>query len=108
MAKVLKWADLWIASCNCEFAIGAGCGHHLLLKSSALEVNGAEEEEDTGVGRVLSPQLHTMSFGALVVTRLVLAVRQFCQTLEGGRDCSIHLLDSSRPFASVHYRIDIV
>ena len=55
-----------------------------LVISPALKVNGGEEEEDAGVGRVLPPQLHAVLLGVLVVPRLVLGVGQLRQP--GHRD----------------------
>jgi hypothetical protein len=55
----------------------------LLVIFPALKVNGGQEEEDARVGRVLSPQLHAVLLGVLVVARLVLGVRQLGQTGDG-------------------------
>lgn len=53
------------------------------VKSSALEVNGGQEEQHACVIRLLPPQLHTMTLGGLKVAWLILPVCEFSQPLEG-------------------------
>ncbi len=54
---------------------------------AALEVDGAEEQQDAGVGRVLLPQLHAVPLCIVVVARLVFPVRQLRQTWQEKNSC---------------------
>ena len=56
---------------------------NLLLKSSTLEVYRAEEQQDAGVLWFMSPQLHAVLLGTLIVAGLVFTVGKLgkpCQT----------------------------
>ena len=50
--------------------------NNLLVIFPALEVDGGQEKKNPGVGGVLSPELHAVLLGVVVVAGLVLRVRQ--------------------------------
>lgn len=57
--------------------------HTSPVESSALEVDGGQEQQHACVIRLLPPQLHAVALSRLKVPWLILSVRQLSQPLEG-------------------------
>lgn len=55
----------------------------LPVKSATLEVDWRKQQQNTGIVWFLSPKLHAVALCCLKITRLILAVCQFSQPLEG-------------------------
>lgn len=53
------------------------------VESSALEVDGGQEQQHACVIRLLPPQLHAVALSCLKIPWLILPVRQLSQPLEG-------------------------
>lgn len=108
--------QLWALKVTEESALPLQC--HMLcvlrsnintspVESSALEVDGGQEQQHTCVIRLLPPQLHAVTLSCLKVPRLILPVRQLGQPLEGKHTfCRFWITNTAQEGGKQHVRVD--